>query len=282
MVEHRVLDAADYAVPQHRRRTILLAARPPCSWRPQRAAAAPEGRGCPAAPPRGLLSREGCGVGLPAAGACKRPGSMGSPGRLLHPPRAGRGAGGTGARRRFPRAQGKPQRRAGAAARAHLGGPQDAATAPRLTPAAIAPSFPDGRDAVLRGCEGGALDVKHNLAPTSAPRPPHPEQHRAGCVVARRGRLQPREPRCCLLPWRQVYQCNQRRCFRARKCCKPSRASGRCAPPSRSPASVHCQTSSSFAVELSRPAGRAQWGNSRSFPFLVFFLFCTSRPRNKK
>ena len=33
VVEHRVLDAADYAVPQHRRRTILLAARPPCSWR---------------------------------------------------------------------------------------------------------------------------------------------------------------------------------------------------------------------------------------------------------
>ena len=79
---------------------------------------------------------------------------------------------------RFPQAQGKPQRRAGAAARAHLGGPQDAATAPRLTPAAIAPSFPDGRHAVLRGCEGGALDVKHNLAHTSAPRPRLPSNPR--------------------------------------------------------------------------------------------------------
>jgi len=50
--------------------------------------------------------------------------------------------------------------------------------------------------------------------------------------------MQPREPRCCTLPWRQVSFSKAWRCFMARKCCKTSRASGRCAPPSLGPAAA--------------------------------------------
>ena len=50
--------------------------------------------------------------------------------------------------------------------------------------------------------------------------------------------MQPREPRCCTLPWRQVSFSKAWRCFMARKCCKTSRASGRCAPPSLGPATA--------------------------------------------